>query len=89
VPIQLIVNEKQLAEYMRQYRETGDVCLRAKWTMDGASTLAEAAKQVRAFAEEIEDLAREGFELRAPVEDDYAFLIRPDDPDPPRPYDDD
>lgn len=89
MPIQLIVDEKQLAEYMRQYRETGDVCLRAKWTMDGASTLAEAAKQVRAFAEEIEDLAREGFELRAPVEDDYAFLIRPDDPDPPRPYDDD
>ena len=83
------MDEKQLAEYMRQYRETGDVCLRAKWTMDGARTLAEAAKQVRAFAEEIEDLAREDFELGAPVEDDYAFLIRPDDPNPPHACEDD
>jgi hypothetical protein len=82
------MDEKQLAGYMRQYRETGDVCIRAKWTMDGAQTLAEAAKRVRAFADEIEDLAREGFELGAPVEDDYAFLVRPDDPDPPR-FDDD
>jgi hypothetical protein len=54
--------------------------------MDGARTLAEAAKQVRALANEIEELSQEGFELSAPVEDDYAFLIRPDDPDPPRPY---
>jgi hypothetical protein len=89
VPIELGMDKKQLAEYMRQYSETGDVCLRAKWTMDGARTLAEAAKQVRAFADEIEDLAREGFELGGPVEDDYAFLIRPDDPDPPQPSDDD
>lgn len=47
------MDEKQLAEYMRQYRDTGNVC-------------------------------RVGFELGGPVEDDYAFLIRPDDPDPPR-----
>jgi hypothetical protein len=83
------MDEKFLAEYMREYRETGNVCLRAKWTMDGAQTLAEAAKQVHAFASEIEALAQEGFELGAPVEDDYAFLVRPDDPDPPRPDEDD
>lgn len=83
------MDEKDLAEYMRQYRETGNVLLRAKWTMDGAQTLAEAAKQVRALANEIDELFREGFELGAPVEDDYAFLVRPDDPDPPRPYEDD
>lgn len=83
------MDKKDLAEYMRQYRETGNVLLRAKWTMDGARTLDEAAKQVRALANEIDELSQEGFELGAPVEDDYAFLIRPDDPDPPRPYDDD
>ena len=82
------MEEKRLAEYMREYRETGNVCLRAKWTMDGAETLAEAARQVRGFAEEIDELAREGFELGGPVQDDYAFLIRPDDPDPPRPDED-
>ena len=83
------MDKKRLAEYMRQYRETGDVLLRAKWTMDGARTLVEAAKQVREFANEIEELSQEGFELGAPVEDDYAFLIRPDDPDPPPPDEDD
>jgi len=83
------MDKKDLAEYMRQYRETGNVLLRAKWTMDGARTLSEAAKQVRALANEIEELSQEGFELGAPVEDDYAFLIRPDDPNPPRPYEDD
>jgi len=83
------MEEKRLAEYMREYRETGNVCLRAKWTMDGAETLAEAARQVRGFAEEIDELAREGFALGGPVQDDYAFLIRPDDPDPPHPYGDD
>ena len=83
------MDKKDLAEYMRQYQETGNVLLRAKWTMDGARTLAEAAKQIRSFANEIEELSQEGFELGAPVEDDYAFLIRPDDPDPPRPYEDD
>ena len=83
------MDKKDLAEYMRQYRETGNVLMRAKWTMDGARTLSEAAKQVRALANEIEELSQEGFELGAPVEDDYAFLIRPDDPNPPRPYEDD
>lgn len=47
------MDKKDLAEYMRQYRETGNVLLRAKWTMDGARTLDEAAKQVRALANEI------------------------------------
>ena len=83
------MDEKRLAEYMREYRETGDVCLRAKWTMDGARPLREGAEQLRGFAAEIEELAQEGFELGQPVEDDYAILIRPDDPDPPRPYDED
>ena len=74
---------------MREYRETGDVILRAKRTMDGARTLAVAAQQLRAFAGEIDELAEAGFELDHPVEDDYAILIRPDDPGAPRRYDED
>ena len=57
--------------------------------LDGARTVREAAQQVRAFADEIEALAEEGFELQQPVQDDYAFLIRPDDPDPPHAWADD
>jgi hypothetical protein len=83
------VHDETLASYMKEYRETGDVILRAKWTMDGAHTLAAAAQQLRAFATEIDELARAGFELGQAVEDDYAILIRPDDPDPPHPYDED
>lgn len=49
--------------------------LRAKWTMDGATTLAEAAEKIRAFAAHIGALITEGYELvEAPVRDDYAFI---------------
>lgn len=49
--------------------------LRAKWTMDGATTLAEAAEKVRAFADHIDALIAEGYELtEAPIHDDYAFM---------------
>lgn len=83
------MDDETLASYIREYRKTGDVVLRAKWMRDGARTLTEAARQLRAFACEIDGLAQAGVELDHPVEDDYAILIRPDDPDPPRPYEED
>jgi hypothetical protein len=53
-----------ISGYLKQYRDTGDVCLRAKWTMDGAETLAQAAAQLRAFADDLEALSAAGFHLR-------------------------
>jgi hypothetical protein len=46
--------------------------------MDGARTLVEAAARMRQEAEWLEELARAGFELNAPVEDDYGFVGHPD-----------
>lgn len=65
-----------ISDYLREYQEHGEIILRAKWTMDGAETLDEAAHMLRAFADELEALASAGFHLMGPVEDDYAFAHR-------------
>ncbi len=48
--------------------------VRAKWTMDGARTLTEAARKLRAFAADLERLEREGWQLAHEVADDYGYL---------------
>jgi beta-lactamase class A len=53
-----------------------DETLRAKGIIDGATTLAEAAEMVRAFAAELQKLHGEGYVLREPVEDDYVFYYK-------------
>lgn len=51
-----------------------DEVIRAKWVMDGASTLSEAAENLRAFAAYLEGMEKEGWQLTAPVADDYGFI---------------
>ena len=51
--------------------------IRAKWLMDGATTLAEAATKLREYANELDQLARDGWTLEQPIEDDYGFLVAP------------
>lgn len=83
-------HQERLQPYLREYEEFGHVTLRAKWRMDGARTLLEAADQIRDFADEVEFLAAHGFELEQPVDDDYAFLWMPESPiDPPDDDDED
>lgn len=50
--------------------------IRAKWSMDGAASLEEAAQKMEEFAATLRKLADEGWELDAPVADDYGFLKR-------------
>jgi hypothetical protein len=73
-----------LADYFEEWRDYGHAVIRAKWTMDGATTLAEAAARFRGRADELDELARAGFELMEPVNDDYAFVIRPGEESPMR-----
>ena len=73
-----------LHDYMEEWRDHGLVTLRAKWTMDGATTLAEAAARFRERADELERLAGAGFELDGPVENDWATMIRPGEESPMR-----
>jgi hypothetical protein len=58
--------------------EDNDEIIRAKWIMDGAKTLPEAAAMVREFANYLDSLTAEGYELRAEVNDDYGFIYKPD-----------
>jgi hypothetical protein len=55
-----------------------DETIRAKWTIDGAATLAEAAVKAREFADHLQALHDGGYVLRQPVEDDYAFYFKPE-----------
>ena len=57
--------------------EPEDEIVRAKGVMDDATTLAEAAQKVRAFADELQRLHDEGYVLDGPVADDYGFYSKP------------
>ena len=48
--------------------------IRAKWVMDGAKTLQEAAEMLRYESGRLLELAEQGWELIQPVEDDYGFI---------------
>jgi hypothetical protein len=48
--------------------------IRAKWLMDGAATLEDAAARAEEFAAYLRTLAAAGYGLYSPIEDDYGFL---------------
>jgi hypothetical protein len=47
------IDEQWLCDFMEDWRDYGHLIVRAKWTMDGATTLAEAARTFRDRAEEL------------------------------------
>ncbi len=50
------------------------VCIRAKWRMNGARTLAEARHNLHEYAKYLEGLEQQGYELIEPIADDYGFV---------------
>lgn len=50
--------------------------IRGKGLFEDAATLAEAAAMLRAEADRLDQLARDGWELEEPVGDDYGLLIQ-------------
>lgn len=54
--------------------EDGDDVVRARWVMDGARTLSEAARKLEAFAEELRELEESGWQLIGAVEDDLGII---------------
>lgn len=50
--------------------------LRAKWCLDDAATLDECVLKLENFIKYIKNLKEQGWELRAPVSDDYGFIIK-------------
>lgn len=55
--------------------------IRAKWAMDGAATLAEAAEKLQALIEELAYLDRVGWALEQPIADDYGEITLTPGPD--------
>jgi hypothetical protein len=49
--------------------------IRAKWLMDGATTLEEAAQRLENEAKRLRGLQAAGWRLLDPVKDDYGFLV--------------
>ena len=56
--------------------EPGDA-LRAKWLLDGCSTLAQCAERLRTAAEQMQALHDRGWTLDGPIDDDYGHLVDP------------
>ena len=59
-----------------EYENESAFAIRGKWILDGSETLLEAAEMARAYADFLEQLHEEGFELRSAIEDDYGFAQR-------------
>lgn len=52
-----------------------DTIWRAKWTCDGAKTLSEAAAMLRAAADDLEAMEKDGLQLEQEIGNDYAFIV--------------
>jgi hypothetical protein len=78
------VTEDELRQYMDEWRNFGCLFIRARWTMDGAKTLIDAAQRFRDRADTLEGLARAGFELDQPADNGFAIAVRPGERSPMR-----
>ena len=54
--------------------EDNELLIRAKWIMDDAITLEQAARKLEEYAKYLRELKDNGWELNSPVRDDYGFL---------------
>lgn len=63
-------------EIYEEDKKEDDEIIRAKWSMDGATTLLEAAEMLRESATRLEQLHAAGWKLRNPVDGDYGFIYQ-------------
>ena len=52
------------------------VPIRAKWMLDGCQTLDQVIERLQVQIVAMQQLKRDGYDLSAPVEDDYGHLVR-------------
>jgi hypothetical protein len=56
--------------------DTLETEIRSKWAMEGSTTLSEAAGQLRGFANELEEMEKQGWKLVEPIEDGCGQLYK-------------
>lgn len=64
------------SEELDDEHEEENICIRAKWSIDNASTIDEAIEKLNRFIEYLTSLKNEGWEFREPIQDDYGFLYK-------------
>jgi len=71
-------NDNLSDEETEEYNEEGEnsICIRAKWTIDGAKTIDEAIELLNEFIRHLKYLKEEGWELRDEISDDYGHLYK-------------
>lgn len=74
VVVEDVVDEECEEEVEDEEDYDDDPVIRAKWTIDGASTLDEAIEKLYEFIDYLRSLQTEGWELRDTIDDDYGFL---------------
>jgi predicted HAD superfamily Cof-like phosphohydrolase len=47
-----------------------------RWSLDGVRSLEEAAKKLRDYADELEEMTKEGWQLSGEVSNDYGLMIK-------------
>ena len=52
--------------------------LRGKWMLDGCCSLAEVGARLQEEIRHVEELQRDGWELREEIADDYGFMWKRD-----------
>ena len=68
--------EEEEEDENESYDSEDNVPIRAKWQMDGATTLDEAIVKLQNFIEHIKSLKNDGWELVDPINDDWGFIRR-------------
>ena len=64
--------------YEQEWKENYRSIVRAKWTIDGATTLREASEKAHAFADYLAQLDQEGWVLESMVEEEYGYILIPE-----------
>ena len=68
----LLVDEEELED--GDQLDVKSIVIRSQYIMDGASTLEEASDMLRAFADYIDSLNENGYELTSMIQDDRGFV---------------
>ncbi len=68
--------EEDTVSQEEEYDDENEMVLRAKWSIDNATTLDEVVEHLQSFIEYVKQLKADGWELTGTIDDDYGFLKR-------------